>query len=229
MKKIFHLQVNEGKEVIITNASCPLTIVNNNGFDYVDLDLPSGTLWATKNIGASKLSDFGLYFQFGDIKGYTAEQIGKDKGQKAFTWKDYKFSIDGSGYGFSKYTTKGATLELEDDAAHINMGGNWHMPSPEQILELINNTINKRIKLDNVSGIKFTSKKDESKSIFIPASGYASKGVVYDIRAFGHIWSSMLSDYIRCGQYLFLPSAENIRLNSYSPRYYGYSVRGVIG
>ena len=204
-------------------------IINNNGYDYVDLDLSSGTIWSTMNIGANKISDFGLYFQFGDTVGYTAEQVGKDEGQKAFTWKDYKFSINGSSYDFSKYTIKGATLELEDDAAHIHMGGSWHIPSPEQIKELIDNTISNRTKLDNVSGIKFTSKKDVSKSIFIPASGYASKGVVYNIRIFGRIWSSMLSaNYVGCGQYLFLPSAENICLNSYS-RYYGHSVRGVIG
>ena len=39
---------------------------NNNGYDYVDLGLPSGTLWATMNVGASKPSDYGLYFQWGD-------------------------------------------------------------------------------------------------------------------------------------------------------------------
>ena len=60
---------------------------NNNGYDYVDFGLPSGTLWATCNVGASKPSDTGLYFQWGDTKGYTAEQVGKDK---QFDWDDYK-------------------------------------------------------------------------------------------------------------------------------------------
>ena len=50
---------------------------NNNGFDYVDLGLPSGTLWATCNVGASKPEDFGLYFQWGGTQGYTNEQVGK--------------------------------------------------------------------------------------------------------------------------------------------------------
>ena len=108
-----------------------------NGFEYVDLGLPSGTLWATMNVGASKPSDFGLYFQWGDTQGYTAAQVGKDK---QFTWNDYKFSIDGSSSNFSKYTTTGARLDLEDDAAHANMGGSWHMPTPEQCQELIDNT-----------------------------------------------------------------------------------------
>ena len=49
--------------------------INTNGFGYVDLGLPSGTLWATCNVGADKPSDFGLYFQWGDVQGYTQDQI----------------------------------------------------------------------------------------------------------------------------------------------------------
>ena len=64
--------------------------INSNGFDYVDLGLPSGTLWATQNVGASKPSDYGLYFQWGDSKGYTKKQLGKDK---MFTWADKFFKL----------------------------------------------------------------------------------------------------------------------------------------
>ena len=58
--------------------------INNNGHEYVDLNLPSGTLWATCNIGASKPSESGLYFQWGDTQGYTKEQIGTGDEQKKF-------------------------------------------------------------------------------------------------------------------------------------------------
>ena len=66
---------------------------NNNGYDYVDLGLPSGTLWATMNVGASKPSDYGQYFQWGDTQGYTADQIGTSEGKKEFAsdWSDYKW------------------------------------------------------------------------------------------------------------------------------------------
>ena len=64
---------------------------NNNGYDYVDLCLPSGTLWATMNVGASKPLESGLYFQWGDTKGYTTDQLGEGVGKKAFSWKDYKW------------------------------------------------------------------------------------------------------------------------------------------
>ena len=109
-------------------------------YDYVDFGLPSGTKWATKNVGARKPSDAGFYFQWGDIKGYTANQVGTGEGKKKFAddWSDYKWNPSGDGKTFTKYTTTGAALELEDDAAHVYMGGNWHMPTPNQINELIN-------------------------------------------------------------------------------------------
>ena len=196
--------------------------VNSNGFDYVDLDLPSGTLWATCNVGASKPSEPGLYFQWGDTIGYAEDQVGKDK---QFNWDDYKFG-NGVNTDFSKYIIFGDKLELVDDAASANMEGSWHIPSPDQIRELIENTISKQTKLDNVSGTEFTSKKDASKFIFIPTSGYAWNGSVHG-RGCGYIWSSMLDvNNINYGQYLDF----GLRITSlhYDLRYNGFSVRGVI-
>ena len=201
--------------------------VNNNGFDYVDLELPSGTLWATCNVGASKPSDPGLYFQWGDTIGYAEDQVGEDK---QFTWDDYKFG-NGVDTDFSKYIIKGDKLELADDAASANMEGDWHIPTSEQIQELIDNTISKRTKLDSVSGMKFTSKKDASKFIFIPAAGYAWNGSVHDNRESGYIWSSMLDmnnvNYGQCLDFDLVLGLEYANLY-YDIRYSGFSVRGVI-
>ena len=200
--------------------------INSNGFGYVDLDLPSGTLWATSNVGASKPSDYGLYFQWGDTSGYTADQVGKDK---QFNWHNYKWSIDGSDENFSKYTTTGATLELADDAANANMGGTWHMPTPTQIKELIDNTINAWTTQDGVKGWLFTSKTDNSKSIFIPAAGYASNGSLFDSGSVGYVWSSTLStNDVSYGQDLSFYS-DNVSLYNYGGRCNGFAVRGVIG
>lgn len=201
--------------------------INNNGHPYVDLDLPSGTLWATCNVGASKQSDCGLFFQWGDIKGYTKGQVGKDK---QFTWDDYKFSINGSVKNFSKYTNSCDKLELKDDAAHANMGGDWHIPNPTQIKELLDNTTSKWTTLEGVKGRLFTSKKETSKSIFIPAAGEIRLGSsVCFIGFVGEIWSSMLSaDSIYGAQRLSF-SSKDAGLYTYLYRYYGLSVRGVIG
>ena len=213
-------------------------VINNNGYDYVDLGLPSGTLWATYNVGASKLSDYGLYFQWGDTKGYTKEQIGYDEGKKKFIYDDYKWYLSGSQYDgsikFKKYTTTGATLDLEDDAAHVNMGGDWHMPTPNQFQELIDNTTNEFTTMDDVTGMLFTSKKDDSKFIFIPAAGYVWGGDICNIddsfcsAGSGNVWTSMLSNkYVHNGMaFEFDPFYANLRLES---RGGGLSVRGVIG
>ena len=208
---------------------------NNNGFEYVDLGLPSGTLWATCNVGASKSSDYGLYFQWGDTVGYTANQIGTGEGQKKFMWDDYKFSVHGSDSNFSKYTTLNAKLDLEDDAAHVNMGGDWHMPSSKQIRELLNTTA--QTISDDESGITFTSMTN-GKSIFIPAAGYAWVGSVSRRGHIGSVWSSMSSSFAgNVGQCLdlnldFDPDDEfNSEVVSLSGnlRSYGLSVRGVLG
>ena len=191
------------------------------------MGLPSGTLWATCNVGASKPSNYGLYFQWGDTSGYTADQVGKDK---QFNWAKYKWNPSGDGKTFTKYTATGATLELEDDAAHVHMGGSWHMPTPEQFEELINtaNTKSSWATQDGVNGRLFTSKKDPSKSIFFPAAGDVWGGSVQDSGGGGFVWSSMLNaGYVSSGQSLDFYS-DDVYLDSYY-RCYGLSVRGVLG
>lgn len=209
--------------------------INNNNHPYVDLDLPSGTLWATMNVGASKPTDYGLYFQWGDTSGYTASQIGTGEGQKKFSedWSDYKWyesrsiNIYNIDIKYKKYTESREKLELEDDAAHVNMGGDWHMPTPAQINELLSNTTNTWTTQDGVNGRLFTSKTDTSKSIFIPADGNAWDGSVSYSGDDGCVWSSMLSTCnVDCGQNLFFFSGNAYLLNY--DRNAGFSVRGVI-
>ena len=199
-----------------------------NGHDYVDLGLPRGALWATMNVGASKPSDYGLYFQWGDTQGYTVAQVGTGNRQKKFAsdWSDYKWGVAPD---FTKYTYQPYMLDLEDDAAHVYMGGDWHMPSYEQISDLIDYTTTAWTTSDGVSGMTFTSKKDDSKSIFIPAAGYAWGGSVYDSNRNGNVWSSMMFGfgggpvrYISCHSYGAEPS------NGYA-KCAGLSIRGVIG
>ena len=201
-------------------------IISNNGYEYIDLDLPSGTLWSTKNIGASKSDDSGLYFQWGDTKGYTADQVGKEFGQKKFTWDDYKYEKSST-----KYTNPGTKLYLEDDAAHVNMRGSWHIPSPKQCQELISNTdCSWAISEDGVSGYLFISKKNESNYIFIPAAGNAWNGSIDDIGDYGYIWSSMLgTDYDDYGQSLYFISGRDYIVTAGLDRCYGFNIRGVIG
>lgn len=118
------------------------TVVNFNGtkpdieaqHEYVDLGLPSGTLWATENIKDENGND--LYFAWGETQGYTSGQVGTNKN---FSWEDYEFGTEDN---ISKYNeTDGKTvLEPEDDAATVNWGSGWKTPTSEQFNELIGNT-----------------------------------------------------------------------------------------
>lgn len=197
---------------------------DNNGYDYVDLGLPSGTLWATMNVGASNPLDYGLYFKWGETKGYAANQA-----EIVYTIDNYKLSINTSDIdSFTKYNSEKTILKLEDDAAHVNMGGDWHMPSPKQINELLDNTTSEWTTLNNVSYMTFTSKKDTSKSIFIPAAGYTmNSGLVYGNGIEGNFWPSMLSDnHISNGYTLYFYSG-GAELGT-DNRNYKFPVRGVI-
>ena len=129
----------EGQDAILPNVSycednnCvhynPIMPDPYNGHEYVYLGLPSGTLWAKKNIGANIETETGLYFAWGETQGYTLSQIGTDK---SFTRQDYKYYLNLL-TPFSKYnkTDNLTTLESGDDAAVVNMGGDWRMPTNE--------------------------------------------------------------------------------------------------
>ena len=95
---------------------------NANGHDYVEI---GGIKWATMNIGASSISDYGLYFAWGDTQGYTASQVGSGEGQKYFGWADYKYgngTSSPSATGMTKYNaTDGKTvLELSTPVEYLH-------------------------------------------------------------------------------------------------------------
>ena len=196
-----------------------------NGHAYVDLGLPSGTKWATMNVGASSETDYGLYFAWGETDGYA------DASTKAFSWSDYKY---GDGSTFTKYnSTDGKTvLDLEDDAVAANWGGSWKIPTDAQFQELLNttyvtNTWVTDYQGSGVNGRLFTSVTNGN-TLFIPAAGRAGNGSMYYIDTRGVVWSSSLySSDVKYGNYShFYNSGVYI---DYSGRCNGQSVRGVVG
>ena len=124
-----------------------------NGHAYVDFNLPSGTMWAKKNVGATNEYDNGLFFAWGETVGYTPDQVtGSSTPHKDFSMYDYQFftdiDIEQQKLTITKYNTNsnfgpvdGLTkLETIDDAARTNMGGSWRMPTVEEVNELLDNT-----------------------------------------------------------------------------------------
>lgn len=229
----------------ITNCGgFPSSIV----YEAVDLGLPSGLLWANKNIGASTEEDAGLYFQWGDTQGYTAEQIGVDK-QFNSNWTDYKWGIDSN---FTKYnSTDGLViLETADDAASQIMGSDWKMPTMKDFQELVSNTdiyfistddsevqatyrgdVNDRFTFpmqDTMKGMKFYNKSDHFKYIFISASGYVIDGSIQSNLVYCKLWSSSFYEN-NVGYawrfYFGAPGGSGNVLND--NRYYGFPIRAV--
>ena len=178
-----------------------------NGKAYVDLGLTSGTLWAKMNVGASSEKDAGLYFAWGETQGYTASQVGTGDGQKAFTWSDYKFNPSGDGSTMSKYNASdnNTHLELTDDAAAANMGGDWHMPNRAQCIELFKETKNGFV----TNAGAFTEYAwDDSKSSSSPTqttatiSGWKTAGYFFFKTSY-----TSVTDAISAEDYLFVPAA----------------------
>ena len=196
-----------------------------NGHAYVDLGLPSGTLWATMNVGATSETDYGLYFAWGETQGYT------DASTKAFSWSDYKWTEDG-GSTMSKYneTDDKTVLDLEDDAVATNWGGEWHIPTQTQFQELLNtmyvtNTWVTNYQGSGINGCLFTS-VNNGNILFVPAAGLADKGRMYGVNNSGIIQSSTRRN-VNLDYFMYFTN-DSVMMD-YGNRYKGCSVRGVVG
>ena len=194
--------------------------------EYVDFGLPSGLKWAKCNVGATSEAESGVYFQWGETSGASGSLVGNYSDEN-YDWGSY-IHCNGSSTTLKKYTNTDSktTLESVDDAARVIMGGNWRMPIEAEFQELIDNTDHVWTTINNVNGMKFTSKKDTSKYIFIPAAGYCNNGSMYGVGDRGTVWSSSRStSYAGNARNLgFGLSGCNIGVYD---RFCGLSVRGV--
>ena len=202
--------------------------MTENGFEYVDLGLPSGTMWATCNVGATKPEDEGLLFQFGRVDGY---KYGDRKNQ--FITND-KNKQD-TGNKFTPLTPSGKVyktnelLDLGDDAAHVNMGGKWRMPTKNDLEELLNNTSYEVETINGVQGIMLTSNINGNK-LFIPVmQGCWYDGNWEDVdRSYVRVWSSQVLTSDINGAYRFFCNSSGFAgVLDCTYRSAAFSVRGV--
>ena len=136
-------------------------------YEYVDLGLPSGLKWAKCNVGAETETDFGDYFMWGSVTPNTADEC---------IWKNAPFnngsiSCDEEYFNVhkSEWLDDNENLKPEFDAATQIMGGNWRMPTKDELKELLDNTIKEWAQVNGVNGYKFIG--SNGNSIFIPAAG----------------------------------------------------------
>ena len=219
------------------------------GAEAVDLGLPSGTKWANMNVGAEKPEDYGLYFAWGETTGYTSDTTDG----RLFNWADYKWMAEGQSdwkyinkYQIADGKTEACwyeydwdivdykfvgdsltVLEVADDAAAANWGGDWRMPTEADFQELLANCTSEWITVGNVSGRKFTSKVNGN-AVFFPAAGCRYDGSLYDLGSLGRYWSASLSaGYSDSGRRLDFNSGD-VDTSSGGYRCYGRSVRAVL-
>lgn len=113
-----------------------------NGHAYVDLGLPSGTLWATCNVGASSPEGFGDYYAWGETESKS------NYSEETYHWPNYS---------------------LDNDVAHVKWGGKWRIPTVEECEELIAQCVFEEVFEGNTKGARF--KSSNGKSIFLPTAG----------------------------------------------------------
>ncbi len=183
--------------------------------EAVDLGLPSGTRWATCNVGANSPEEYGEYYAWGE----TEE---KDD----YSWKSYKW-CNGSSKSITKYcksVDNKHILDLEDDVAHVKWGGNWRMPTMDECNELEKKCKSRRTTVNGVEGQEIIG--PNGNSIFLPAAGRRNNTGFNYVGKYPLYWSSSgLSD----------SWAHSLRFPYYSyeysgnwERHYGYPVRPVI-
>ena len=150
-----------------------------NGHEYVDLGLPSGTLWATCNIGATRPEEYGGYYAWGE----TEE-------------KEY--------YDWSTYTHCDGTAETlhdigdyiggtEYDVAYVKWGGLWRMPTGIQFEELEQYCIKEWTSQNGINGLFVIG--PNGNSIFLPASGTRREDNLINLNIYGLYRMSSLIKY----------------------------------
>ena len=174
-------------------AECQVKVRNSSGItdghEWVDLNLPSGTLWATTNVGSNNPDEYGDYFAWGETttkNDYSWSTYKHCKGsEKTIT----KYCSDRN-YGYNGFTDNKTELDPADDAATANWGSSWQMPSRAQCQELINSnyTITEWTTLNGKYGRKITSKTN-GKSIFLPATGKRSGTSLEEAGSRSYNWS----------------------------------------
>ena len=205
-------------------ASCRVTAQNNHY--YVNLGLPSGTRWATCNVGADKPEELGRYFAWGE----------KDT-KSICSWSNYRFGVttkEGEwklrkycpkpDYAYNGIVHPFYSLIPEDDAATANWGKGWSIPTEKQWEELIQHTTCKWTTRNGVKGMLFTSSNGES--IFLPAAGENNENGIEAIGSYGIYWSNHCNSDDPMNAILFDFYEGNCWIGS-GVRYYGHSIRPV--
>ena len=191
------------------------------------IDLGLSVKWASFNLGASKPEEYGDYYAWGEIEPYSGNRYG---------FSNYKWCMDGSykkltkyctdsSYGYNGFTDGKNVLDPEDDAARVNFGGNWRIPTDAEWTELRDNCKWIWTQENGVNGRMITSNINGN-SIFLPAAGYRYSTYLQSVGDCGEYWSSSLYESTPSSTWMLLYNSNEVT-RIYSDRCYGYSIRPI--
>lgn len=192
----------------------------HEGHEYVDLGLPSGLKWATMNVGATTPEGYGDYFAWGETEPKAKYDLSTSKWCNGLVGTITKYCTD-SYYGTVDNKT---VLEQSDDAASINWGGSWRMPTKLEQEELCNNCTCTWTTVNGINGYKIISNKNGN-TIFLPAAGCIGGMSNEDVGYYGYYWLSDLN--VITNNPFQIDFDRNYVNNSSRTRVYGLPVRAV--
>ncbi len=195
-----------------------------NGHEWVDLGLPSGTKWATCNVGASTPESYGDYFAWGEIEKKDIYNINTYK--YGFSYNQLTKYCTDTLYGLDGFADNQTILKLTDDAAHAAWGGNWRMPTAAEWKELYQYCEWIWITLNGINGYKVKSKINGN-SIFLLATGFYFNGSLYGAGNCANYWSSSIDTEYPFGAACIGFEADSVIIGESWYRFWGYSVRPV--
>lgn len=204
---------NDGSGV---KAECVIYVhTMHYGRAYVDLGLPSGTLWAACNVGANFPADYGDLFAWGEVDT-----------KSVYDWSTYLDSTDGTKDSFYKYYDYKVKpeLDLEDDVAYRKWGEGWRMPSDDQFTELREKCTWTWTKENDINGYNVVG--PNGNYIFLPAAGCYRDDSSGNVGSTGNYWSRTHSWYPYASSDIYFNSTYVKKTNT--NRFFGQSVRPVL-
>ena len=221
MRKLFYLMCSLLTVAFVSCENSKGPSDPANGHEYVDLGL--SVKWATCNVGANSPEEYGNYYAWGETETKAEYSI------ETYKWSKGKYDT------YTKYCilpTEGTvdnkiTLELSDDVANANWGGNWRMPNSVELEELLDKCTWRWDEKNGVEGYKVISNTNGN-SIFLPAAGLCYDSILESAGFIAFYWSRSLDSGYSNDAYSLYFNSDDVSCSVYDSRYCGLSVRPVL-
>ena len=242
--------INTTTEIIGWGSEGTLTVdthTEEDPYTLTAIDMGSGLKWANMNVGAFSVTDYGDYFAWGETRPYYVNHDAYGNslttghwidGKTGYNWANYSL-CNGTGSTMNKYcgADNKTQLELVDDAAHANWGGNWRIPTRDEWGWLYSNCTMVWINDYNNTGVQgfLLTSNINGHTLFLPAAGcwvddshsFGYFGNNSNLAPFGYYQASTCHSSFDKSYHRFFHRDDDELVDSYHYRFLGLSVRAV--